>query len=96
MTAGENTGLKIEAGVAFTEGPAWHAPTKSVFFTDIVNNRIMRRDAKGALHIYRTPSMHANGLAFDKQNRLIAIAKEELQIVFVGLLVPKKMVRLPF
>jgi gluconolactonase len=72
MAAGENTGLKIEAGVAFTEGPAWHAPTKSVFFTDIANNRIMRRDASGALHVFRTPSMHANGLAFDKQNRLIA------------------------
>ncbi len=49
---GETLGLKIEASVAFTEGPAWHAPSKSVFFTDIANNRIMRRDAKGALHVY--------------------------------------------
>ncbi len=72
ISAGDNTGLKLEANVAFTEGPGWHAPSKSVFFSDVANNRIMRRDSKGTLHIYRTPSMHANGLAFDKRNRLIA------------------------
>jgi len=72
IAAGDHTGLKIEANVSFTEGPAWHAPSKSVFFTDIINNRIMRRDALGALHIYRTPSGRANGLFFDRQNRLLA------------------------
>ena len=65
-------GLKMEANIAFTEGPAWHAPTKSVYFTDFPNNRIMRRDANGKLHVFRTPSTHANGLAFDHLNRLIA------------------------
>ena len=72
MTAGDRTGLRVEANVAFTEGPAWHAPSKSVFFTDVSNNRIMRRDASGALQVFRTPSMHANGLAFDNEHRLIA------------------------
>ena len=72
MKVGQNTGLKIEANVAFTEGPAWHAPSKSVFFTDIPNNRIMRRDASGALQVFRSPSDHANGLAFDNEHRLIA------------------------
>jgi len=72
MTAGDHTGLQIEANVSFTEGPAWHAPSKSVFFTDIPNNRIMRRDAAGALQIFRYPSDHANGLAFDNENRLLA------------------------
>jgi len=63
--------VKPEARVAFTEGPAWH-PSGNVFFTDISNNRIMRRDKTGALHIYRTPSGRANGLAFDATGRLIA------------------------
>ncbi|QXD23105.1 SMP-30/gluconolactonase/LRE family protein [Opitutia bacterium ISCC 51] len=72
MAAGDNSGLKVEGNVAFTEGPAWHAPSKSVFFTDVLNNRIMRRDASGAVQVYRSPSMHANGLAFDNENRLIA------------------------
>ena len=72
MAAGDHAGLQIEANVSFTEGPAWHAPSKSVFFTDIPNNRIMRRDASGAMQVYRFPSDHANGLAFDNENRLIA------------------------
>ena len=63
--------LKVEGTVAFTEGPAWH-PSGNVYFTDIVNNRIMRRDPKGVLHVFRTPSGRANGLAFDVQNRLVA------------------------
>lgn len=63
--------LKIEGRVAFTEGPAWH-PSGNVYFTDIDNNRIMRRDRKGELHVYRAPSGRANGLLFDRQGRLMA------------------------
>lgn len=63
--------LKVEGLVAFTEGPAWH-PSGNVYFTDIVNNRIMRRDPKGAMHVWRTPSGRANGLLFDTKGRLMA------------------------
>lgn len=63
--------LQIEGRVAFTEGPAWH-PNGNVYFTDIENNRIMRRDPTGALHIFRTPSGRANGLMFDRAGRLHA------------------------
>jgi len=63
--------LHDEGNVAFTEGPAWH-PSGSVFFTDIVNDRIMRRDRSGALQVYRVPSGQANGLLFDYYGRLIA------------------------
>ncbi|MCA9212346.1 MAG: SMP-30/gluconolactonase/LRE family protein [Planctomycetales bacterium] len=64
--------LKIEGKVAFTEGPAWHAESESVFFTDIENNRIMRRMKDGSLQVYRQPSGKANGLVFDQQGRLYA------------------------
>ena len=63
--------LRIEARVAFVEGPAWRADG-NVFFSDIDNNRIMRRDPDGVLHVYRQPSGKANGLAFDAQGRLLA------------------------
>ncbi|MEM7146991.1 MAG: SMP-30/gluconolactonase/LRE family protein [Verrucomicrobiota bacterium] len=63
--------LKPEGRVAFTEGPAWH-PSGNVYFSDIENNRIMRRDPSGKIHTYRTPSGRANGLMFDSQGRLIA------------------------
>lgn len=57
--------------VAFTEGPVWH-PDGSVYFTDVENNRIMRRDASGVIRTFRTPSGRANGLVFDLQGRLLA------------------------
>ena len=51
--------LKPLARVAFTEGPAWHEATGSIFFSDIENNRIMRLDITGKTHIFRTPSGRA-------------------------------------
>lgn len=63
--------LKIEGRVAFTEGPVWH-PTGNVYFSDIVNNRIMRRDPKGEMHVFRTPSGRTNGMVFDLEGRLLA------------------------
>ena len=62
--------LESVAAVAFTEGPAWH-PSGNCFFTDVANNRIMRRDPNGAMHVFRRPSGRANGLLFDLQGRLI-------------------------
>jgi gluconolactonase len=67
----EGARLTIEGRVAFTEGPAWH-PSGNVYFSDIANNRIMRRDPQGKLHVYRTPSGRANGLLFDARYRLNA------------------------
>ena len=62
--------LKFEGKVAFVEGPAWH-PTGNVYFSDIPNARIMRRDRTGEIHVFRTSSGFTNGLCFDLQGRLI-------------------------
>ncbi len=62
--------LKLEGRVAFTEGPAWH-PDGNVYFSDIANNRIMRRDANGEIHVFRTPSGRTNGILFDHQGRML-------------------------
>jgi gluconolactonase len=70
-TSADDHPLTPEGRVAFTEGPAWH-PNGNVYFSDIENNRIMRRDPNGVIHTYRTPSGRANGLMFDSQGRLIA------------------------
>ena len=67
----ESPGPKPVGIVAFVEGPAWH-PTGNVYFSDGGNNRIMRRDRTGAMHVYRQPSGAANGLLFDFQGRLLA------------------------
>lgn len=66
-----NAEVRVEASVAFTEGPAWH-PDRGVLFSDGTNNRIMRRDRDGKLHVFRQPSGTSNGLLFDHRGRLIA------------------------
>lgn len=73
-------GTKLETAtrLAFTEGPAY-AADGSVYFTDILNNRIMRLAADGRTslfgrmaQVFRQPAGLANGLAFDLQGRLLA------------------------
>ena len=67
----EKPGARPIGIVAFVEGPAWH-PSGNVYFSDGSNNRIMRRDRTGAMHVFRHPSGAANGLLFDYQGRLLA------------------------
>jgi gluconolactonase len=62
---------EIATTVAFTEGPT---PDRAgnIYFTDIVNQRIMKLGTDGRLSIYREHSNAANGLVIDSQDRLIA------------------------
>jgi gluconolactonase len=60
----------VAATLVFTEGPAVDADG-SVYFSDISNNRIMRRAADGSLAIFRQPSYRTNGQTFDRQGRLL-------------------------
>jgi gluconolactonase len=62
---------EVATMVAFTEGPAVDRDG-NVYFTDIINQRIMRLDAKGVLSTYREHSNAANGLLIDPQGRLVA------------------------
>lgn len=63
--------VEVATTVAFTEGPTVDRDG-SVFFTDIVNQRIMKLGADGVLSVYRENSNVANGLLIDPQGRLIA------------------------
>jgi len=62
---------EIATTVAFTEGPT---PDRAgnIYFTDIINQRIMEVGTDGNLSIYREHSNAANGLLIDSQDRLIA------------------------
>lgn len=62
---------KVAGDLAFSEGPAWH-PGGYLLFEDIPRNRIMKLDRTGAVSVFREPSGRANGLAFDRQGRLLA------------------------
>lgn len=52
------------------EGPAWHAPSGSLYFTG--DDRITRYDSNGVARPFRDPAGGANGLLFDRQGRLVA------------------------
>lgn len=63
--------VEIAAAVAFTEGPAGDGQG-NVYFTDILNQRIMMLRGDGGLVTYREHSNVANGLLIDSAGRLIA------------------------
>ncbi len=63
--------LRSAAIIAFTEGPAVDAEG-NVFFSDIVNNRIMKLSADGSVSVFREDSGRTNGNMFDQQGRLVS------------------------
>lgn len=56
--------------LAFTEGPAVDADG-TVYFSDIMNNRILKRSPDGGLSVFREPSGRTNGNTFDREGRLL-------------------------
>ena len=62
---------EIAATIAFTEGPSVDREG-NVYFTDIINQRIMKLSKDGVLSTYRENSNVANGMLIDPQGRLIA------------------------
>lgn len=69
--------IKPAVAIAFTEGPA-AAADGSVYFTDIMNNRILKYDGQGgAFQVFRADSGRANGLLFDPVGRLLACEGNE-------------------
>jgi gluconolactonase len=63
---------RLATGCYWTEGPQWFGDGRYLLFSDIPNNRILRWDeTTGATSEFRKPSHHANGLARDRQGRLL-------------------------
>jgi gluconolactonase len=64
---------QLATGFYWAEGPQWFGDGRYLLFSDIPNNRILRwDDCSGAVSEFRKPSHHANGLARDRQGRLLA------------------------
>ena len=53
-----NAGVeRLMEGTRWGEGPVWFGDTRSLFWSDIPNNRILRWDeASGQTSVFRTPS----------------------------------------
>ena len=64
---------QLASGCRWAEGPQWFGDGRYLLFSDIPNNRILRWDeCTGATSVFRAPSNNANGLARDRQGRLLA------------------------
>src|SRR3954447_10960058 len=63
---------RLFTGARWSEGPVWMGDWRCVLWSDIPNNRILRFDeASGRVSVFRSPSMNSNGLARDRQGRLV-------------------------
>lgn len=62
---------KVADGLQFTEGPVW-TPKTGLLFSDIPADTIYRTDNRDDKTVFRSPSGHSNGLALDRDGRLIA------------------------
>ncbi len=63
---------RLATGFYWAEGPVWFGDGRYLLFSDIPNNRIMRWDeCTGVASVFRQPSQFANGLARDRQGRLL-------------------------
>jgi gluconolactonase len=63
---------QLASGFYWAEGPQWFGDGQFLLFSDIPNNRIMQWDhCTGLTNTFRQPSQHANGLARDRQGRLL-------------------------
>jgi len=63
---------RLATGMRWCEGPVWLGDMRSLLWSDIPNNRIMRWDEEtGQTSVFRKPSDNANGNTRDRQGRLV-------------------------
>jgi gluconolactonase len=62
----------LSTGHLFTEGPLWDAKANRLLFSDIPGDRIHAWSEAAGTSVFRAPSHKSNGLAWDRQGRLLA------------------------
>ena len=63
---------RLATGCRWAEGPVWFGDHRTLVWSDIPNDRMLRWDAaNGTLLVFRQPSNYANGNTRDQQGRLI-------------------------
>ncbi len=70
---GESVTLeKVAGGFLFTEGPLWHARDGYLLFSDMPGDHLRKWSPRDGVSTFRKPSNQSNGLAWDREGRLIA------------------------
>jgi gluconolactonase len=64
---------QLYTGSRWAEGPAWFPAHRSLVWSDIPNDRILRWDeTTGQVGVFRHPAGHTNGHTVDRQGRLVS------------------------
>jgi gluconolactonase len=72
---------RLATGMRWAEGPVWFGDVRSLLWSDIPNDRIMRWDEEtGAVSVFRKPSHNANGNARDRQGRLVTCEHDSRRV----------------
>jgi gluconolactonase len=71
---------KIWGGFQFVEGPVW-VDTLGLLFSDINGNKVYRWSPDSTLSVFLSPSGNSNGLALDKQGRLLLALQGDRKVV---------------
>jgi gluconolactonase len=62
---------RLGEGFLFTEGPVWHPRGQFLLFSDMPGDHLRRWSAKDGVTTFRKPCHMSNGLAYDRQGRLV-------------------------
>ena len=68
-----NTAVEcLYTGTRWAEGPVWFGDSRSLVFSDIPNNRMLRYcEVTNEVTVFRQPSNYSNGNTRDRQGRLV-------------------------
>jgi gluconolactonase len=78
-----NTAIqRLWTGALWAEGCCWNAAGRYVVWSDIPNNRQMRRlDEDGHVSVFRSPSNNVNGSTFDFEGRMVSCEHDTRRVV---------------
>ena len=78
-----NAGVhRLWTGAAWAEGCAWNAGGRYLVWSDIPNNRQLRRiDDDGHVSVFRNPSNNTNGSTFDFEGRMVCCEHNTRRVV---------------
>jgi gluconolactonase len=62
---------RLATGFLFTEGPLWHRRERYLLFSDMPGDHLRRWSEKAGVETFRQPCNKSNGLAWDRQHRLL-------------------------
>ena len=63
---------RLYTGCRWAEGPVWLGDARSLVWSDIPNDRMLRWDEEtGAVSVFRKPSNNSNGNTRDRQGRIV-------------------------